>query len=57
MRNEKEVNINSVVRVETSNAFDTARGSPVGMLDIPYVPEWAYNLAYADPVGDPVLNI
>jgi hypothetical protein len=41
-----------VVRVETSKLLDVARAAPVGTELEPYVPECAYNLATALPVGE-----
>jgi len=44
------------VRVETSKVSEDARADPVGTEDVPKVPECAYSLAIALPVGEPTFN-
>jgi len=39
--------------VLTSTPSEVANGSPVGIEEVPYVPEWAYSLTYIFPVGLP----
>jgi hypothetical protein len=43
---------NELVRVLTSKLSEVARAVPVGADEVPYVPEWAYIVATALPVGE-----